>query len=47
MNVESAENFFALEEPDSPDAPSIEMTVQVQLDGSDPSKRVGSGAELK
>ena len=47
MNVESAESIFALEEPDSLDAPNTEMTVQVQLDFSDPSKCFGIGAELK
>ena len=47
MNVESAERASGLEEPDSLDAPSTEITVQVQLDGPDPSKCVGIGTKLK
>ena len=47
MNVESAESVSALEDPDSLDAPSTELTVQVQLDGSDPSNCVGIGTKLK
>ena len=47
MNVESAKSVSALEDPDSLDAPNTELTVQVQLDGSDPSKCVGIGTKLK
>ena len=47
MNVESVESVSALEEPDSLDVPSTEITVQVQLDGSDRSKCVEIGTKLK
>ena len=47
MSVESAGSVLTSEDPDSLDAPSTELTAQVQLDGSDPSKCVGIGTKLK